>query len=76
MVKTIELIGENSRKLTSKIYSSMKLQALSWLRTPDGMAVFWNRGAETVFGYSSTEVIGRLLNELIVPSDRLCCLWS
>jgi protein-histidine pros-kinase len=33
--------------------------------------VFWNRGAETVFGYSSTEVIGRSLNELIVPLDRL-----
>jgi PAS domain S-box-containing protein len=39
--------------------------------TPDGTVVFWNRGAETVFGYSSTEVIGRSLNELIVPLDRL-----
>jgi PAS domain S-box-containing protein len=33
--------------------------------------VHWNSGAEAVFGYASTEVVGCLLNEIIVPLDRL-----
>ena len=36
----------------------------------EGKVVFWNRGAENTFGYSSEEAIGRRLNELIVPPDR------
>jgi PAS domain S-box-containing protein len=39
--------------------------------TPDGTVVHWNSGAEAVFGYASTEVVGCLLNEIIVPLDRL-----
>src|SRR5439155_19550870 len=39
--------------------------------SPDGKVLHWNRGAETTFGYSSAEAIGRSLNELIVPPDRL-----
>jgi PAS domain S-box-containing protein len=37
----------------------------------DGSVVCWNRGAEAVFGYANAEAIGRLVNEIIVPSDRL-----
>ena len=33
--------------------------------------VHWNSGAEAVFGYASIEVVGCLLNEIIVPLDRL-----
>src|SRR5437588_4880954 len=37
----------------------------------DGKVAYWNASAETVFGYTSTEAVGRLIEELIVPSDRL-----
>jgi len=33
--------------------------------------VYWNRGAEAVFGYASAEAIGCSLNEMIIPFDRL-----
>src|SRR6266700_3880822 len=39
--------------------------------SPDGRVLCWSRGAETTFGYSSKEAIGRALSELIVPPDRL-----
>jgi PAS domain S-box-containing protein len=32
----------------------------------EGLIQFWNRGAETIFGYSAAEAIGRPL-ELIIP---------
>ena len=41
------------------------------ITTPDGLVVYWSKGAEAVFGYGSAEAVGRLLNELIVPADRL-----
>ena len=37
--------------------------------SPDGKVLHWNRGAETTFGYSSAEAVGRSLNDLIVPPD-------
>ncbi len=39
--------------------------------SPDGKVLHWNRGAETTFGYASAEAVGRSLDELIVPADRL-----
>src|SRR6266700_2152593 len=36
----------------------------------EGMVVFWNKGAESIFGYTSAEAEGRLLTELVVPADR------
>src|ERR1700756_1644794 len=49
-----------------------------WDETPDamlavsadGQVVHWNRAAETIFGYSAKEAMGRRLTELIVPRDR------
>ena len=37
----------------------------------DGKVLHWNRGAETTFGFASAEAVGRSLNQLIVPPDRL-----
>jgi PAS domain S-box-containing protein len=36
-----------------------------------GTVLFWNRGAGLVFGYTSEEALGRTLEELIIPPDRL-----
>lgn len=33
---------------------------------PDGAVLYWNDGAEAIFGYTSTEVLGRSLESLIV----------
>lgn len=41
------------------------------ITTPDGTVACWNSGAEALFGYASTEVIGAVLNEIIVPPGRL-----
>ncbi|HVR42364.1 MAG TPA: PAS domain S-box protein [Thermoanaerobaculia bacterium] len=38
--------------------------------TPDGTVLYWNREAESVFGYSSAEASGRAIEELIVPEAQ------
>ncbi len=39
--------------------------------SPEGKVRFWNRGAETTFGYSHEEALGQLIEDLIMPSDRI-----
>jgi PAS domain S-box-containing protein len=49
-----------------------------WEETPDAIiaiasdekVLYWNRAAETIFGYTSAEAIGQLIFDLIVPADR------
>lgn len=36
---------------------------------PDGTILFWNAGAEAVYGYTKAEAVGNRLYELIVPAD-------
>ena len=38
--------------------------------TLDGRILWWNRGAETIFGHTADETVGRFLDDLIVPEDR------
>ncbi|MFI5253004.1 MAG: PAS domain S-box protein [Bacteroidota bacterium] len=38
--------------------------------TPDGNVVYWNKGAENIFGYSKQEAIGHPLSNLILLSER------
>ncbi len=37
----------------------------------DGIVRFWNGGAETMFGYTRAEAVGRSKFDLIVPPDRI-----
>ena len=37
---------------------------------PDGRVLYWNRAAETIFGYTPAEALGQLMVDLIVPADR------
>jgi PAS domain S-box-containing protein len=41
------------------------------LTTGDGNIVHWGVGARAMLGYSSDEVLGRNLDELVVPLDHL-----
>jgi PAS domain S-box-containing protein len=38
--------------------------------SPEGKVLLWNRGAEEIFGFTSEEAVGRLLQELTVPAHR------
>jgi len=40
------------------------------ITTANGAVLHWNKGAESIFGYTQAEAIGRSVNELIVPEDR------
>src|SRR3954451_3575241 len=37
----------------------------------EGVITGWNVGAETVFGYTSRDMVGRHFRELFVPEDRI-----
>src|SRR6266849_3441938 len=38
--------------------------------SPQGKILFWNQGAEAIFGYAREEAIGRSIFDLIIPPDR------
>lgn len=40
------------------------------VRTLDHRILFWNRGAETTYGWTTEQAAGRDIRELIYPSDR------
>jgi len=37
----------------------------------EGEVLYWSKGAEAVFGYTSAEAVGRAVNDLVVPPDRI-----
>jgi protein-histidine pros-kinase len=39
--------------------------------TPEGRVLYWSKGAEVLFGYSSAEAAGRPVEDIIVPPDRI-----
>jgi PAS domain S-box-containing protein len=39
--------------------------------TPEGKVRYWSKGATALFGYTSAEALGRAIQELIIPPDRL-----
>jgi len=39
--------------------------------TPEGSVIFWNKGAGSMFGYTSAEAEGRSVSDLIVPPNRI-----
>jgi PAS domain S-box-containing protein len=37
--------------------------------TPEGKILYWSKGAESIFGYTSGETVGREVDGLIVPAE-------
>lgn len=38
---------------------------------PNGHVVYWNDAAEHIFGYTPSEIAGRIFTDLIVPTDQV-----
>src|SRR4028118_1330509 len=39
-------------------------------KTLEGIITSWNKGAERIFGWTSDEVVGRPIAEVLIPPDR------
>jgi PAS domain S-box-containing protein len=42
-----------------------------WSRTLDNKILSWNKGAELMYGFTSKEVIGKRIDEFVVPTDKI-----
>ncbi len=54
--------------LSSQIIASSDLAIK--IETLDGIITSWNRGAENIYGYKDTEIIGKHINILILPDEH------
>jgi PAS domain S-box-containing protein len=63
-----ETRADEVRQQLAAIVTSSEDAILSF--TVDGIVTSWNRGAETLYGYSAAEIIGRPL-AVLVPTDRM-----
>jgi PAS domain S-box-containing protein len=61
--------AEEAQRLLAAIVESSEDAIAAY--TPAGAILTWNRGAETIFGYSATEAIGKPLSLLAEFPDRL-----
>ncbi len=41
-----------------------------WSRTLDNKILSWNKGAEVMYGYAAKEVVGRYIDEFVVPPEK------
>ena len=59
-----------SSRVDERVFQALAEAAGEALLTmdPDGRITFWNRAAETIFGWSANEALGRNLHDLIAPS--------
>ncbi len=63
-----ETSADEVRQQLAAIVTSSEDAILSF--TVDGIVTSWNRGAESLYGYSASEIIGRPIS-VLVPPDRL-----
>jgi len=62
-----ETLADEVRQQLAAIVTSSEDAILSF--TVDGIVTSWNRGAENLYGYSATEILGRPIT-VLVPADR------
>jgi diguanylate cyclase (GGDEF)-like protein/PAS domain S-box-containing protein len=64
-------LAEEALKESEERFRSIQESALDAIITmsPDGLITSWNPQAETTFGWSADEVVGRVLSDTIVPPE-------
>ncbi len=63
-----KVVEESKQALLASIISSSDDAIVS--KTLNGVITSWNKGAETIFGYTAEEAVGKHIS-LIIPEDRL-----
>src|SRR6266581_78363 len=63
-----ETSADEVRQQLAAIVTSSEDAILSF--TVDGIVTSWNRGAESLYGYTASEIIGRPIS-VLVPTDRM-----
>jgi PAS domain-containing protein len=61
-------LNENNKLLKSILDGSSSISIISTDR--DGKILFWNTGAQRLFGYTPEEAIGKLTMSSLYPDDR------
>ena len=61
-----DITGARAEKTLAEIFSALSPDAVIAV-SPKGNILFWNPGAERIFGYSRQEAVGARLDDLIVP---------
>jgi PAS domain S-box-containing protein len=72
-------VGESSTDITERTRMEAAMALLAAIvessddaiisKTPDGIVTTWNKGAEKIFGYSASEMIGQPVSLLIPPES-------
>ena len=68
----LALAEEKLRRAAEDRYRNLFENANDGIITMDieDRVTSWNRGAEKIFGWASNEVMGKILNDIIVPRDQ------
>ncbi|MFY9853812.1 MAG: PAS domain S-box protein, partial [Terracidiphilus sp.] len=65
---TEQKAAEESRRFLAEVVESCEEAIIT--NAPSGEVLTWNRGAETIFGYSANEAIGKPLSMVVAPELR------
>lgn len=63
-IQTLNLLEQSEQR--SRLIMGASLNAIITI-DKEGKIIFWNNPAETIFGWKSEEVVGRVLSEIIIP---------
>ena len=65
LFKRVEKALQESQGLTRNILDSAFDAIISM--DGDGRVINWNKRAETIFGWSSSETVGKILSDIVIP---------
>ena len=66
--RTVDVLGETNAFLENILDSSSYISIIS--TDLEGNVLFWNKGAENIFGYKAKEIVGQQGVDILYPDDR------
>jgi PAS domain S-box-containing protein len=63
-IQTQKLLEQSEKR--NRLIMNASLNAIITIDS-DGIVIFWNKQAETIFGWKKDEVLGKILAEIIIP---------